>query len=51
MAKLYRGYKIEHEFNHYLVKAPDGSSWTEDTVEDAKESIDEELLDNQQSAN
>lgn len=40
---IYRGYAIEHEFGHIRVTAPDGSSWTEDTVEDAKHSIDEEL--------
>lgn len=39
----YRGYTIEKEFNHYLVTSPDGKTWTEDTVEDAKRSIDEEL--------
>lgn len=32
----YKGYKIEHDRDHYIVIAPDGSSWTEDTVKDAK---------------
>ena len=38
----YMGYTIEHEFNHYKVIAPDGTEWTEDTVEDAKQAIEEE---------
>ncbi len=43
----YRGYKIENEFGHYNVTPPDGKSggWTEDTIEEAKQSIDEEVAD------
>jgi len=39
---FYKGYTIEHDRDHYKVIGPDGSEWTEDTVEDAKETIDEE---------
>lgn len=35
----YMGYKIEHERSYYRVTAPDGSSWTEDTVQEAKFTI------------
>lgn len=36
----YKGYTIEHDHGHYLVTGPDGT-WTEDTVQDAKRTIDE----------
>ena len=39
----YRDYEIEHDGNHYKVIAPDGREWNEDTVTDAKETIDEEI--------
>lgn len=41
---FYMGYEIEHEKDHYLVKAPDGTTWTEDTVEEAKIEIKEEIM-------
>jgi len=37
---MYEGYRIVHDRGHILVIAPDGTSWTEDTVEDAKNTID-----------
>ena len=43
MIRKYYGYDIYHEHNHYVVVAPDGSEWTEDTVTDAYKAIDEEL--------
>lgn len=39
----YRGYEIKHDGNHYKVIAPDGREWNEDTVKDAKETIDDEV--------
>lgn len=39
----YKNYKIEHDGNHYKVIAPDGREWSEDTVRDAKDTIDEEV--------
>ena len=36
----YRGYIIKKEFNHYVV-SDDTVLWTEDTIEDAKHTIDE----------
>jgi hypothetical protein len=36
----YRGYSIDRDKGHYLVTGPEGM-WTEDTVDDAKHSIDE----------
>jgi len=41
MGYLYRGYEIISVQEHYKVMCPDGGSWTEDTIEDAKDSIDE----------
>lgn len=38
----YKGYMIEHDGDHYRVIAPDGTEWTEDTVRDAKDTIDED---------
>ena len=43
MGYEHRGYIIKHDRDHYIVEAPDGSSWTEDTVRDAIRAIDEEL--------
>lgn len=40
---IYRDYEILHEGNHFKVIAPDGREWTEDTFEDAKEAINEEM--------
>ena len=39
----YRGYKIENEQGHYKVITPYNETWTEDTIKDAKQTIDEEL--------
>lgn len=41
---LYMGYEIKHVGGHYQVTAPDGTTWTEDTVEDAKIEIREEIM-------
>ena len=38
----YKGYSIDSEYGHYLVTGPTGQ-WREDTVEDAKHTIDEEV--------
>lgn len=43
---IYRGFKISKEYNHVVVIALnsiDEYSWTEDTVDDAINTIDEEL--------
>ena len=43
---IYRGYKIVREYDHVVVIAlnsVDDYSWTEDNVDDAIETIDEEL--------
>ena len=37
----YKGYLIENEKGHYKVTSPQGEEWREDTVKDAKQSIDE----------
>lgn len=39
----YRGYLIKKEYQHYVVIAPNGKSWREDTIDDAYDAIDEEL--------
>ncbi len=39
----YKGYIIEYEKGHYKVTGPNDSEWTEDTIEDAKQAIDEEI--------
>lgn len=39
----YDDYKIEHDRDHYVVTAPDGTHWTEDTYEDAVQAIEEEI--------
>lgn len=39
----YKGYEIKHDGDHYKVIAPDGREWTEYTVRDAKDAIDEEV--------
>ena len=31
----YLGYEIEYEYDHVIVTAPNGHTWTEDTMEDA----------------
>jgi len=36
----YKGYSIDRDREHYLVTGSEGM-WTEDTVQDAKESIDQ----------
>lgn len=41
---FYMGYTIEHDGDHYKVIAPDGTEWTEDTIEDAKTEIREEIM-------
>lgn len=38
----YKGYEIIADHGHYVVIAPDGKEWTEDTLDDAKRSVDEE---------
>ncbi len=40
----YRGYCIERTKGSVIVTDPAGETWTEDTVQDAKISIDGELL-------
>ena len=40
----YKGYIIEQEFNHYKVSGPIGE-WREDTITEAKKTIDEEMED------
>ena len=35
----YKGYTITHDRGHYVVTGP-GGTWTEDTVTDAKATID-----------
>ena len=40
----YRGYRIEKVRGSVMVTDPNGETWTEDTVQDAKLSIDGELL-------
>lgn len=43
----YMGYVIEREQSHYLVTAPDGEQWREDTIEAAKAEIDfRDAIDN-----
>ena len=39
----YREYTIKYEMDHVVVIAPDGFEWREDTVEDAKKEIDEDI--------
>lgn len=38
----YKGYSIEREKHYFVVTSPDGVEWTEDSIEDAKRTIDEE---------
>lgn len=40
----YRGYRIERTKGSVIVTDPNGETWTEDTIQDAKISIDGELL-------
>ena len=42
----YRGYTIKYEMDHVVVITPDGYEWREDTVEDAKKAIDEDIKEN-----
>lgn len=37
----YKGYEIEHERDHFKIIFPDGTEIEVDTVEDAKQTIDE----------
>lgn len=42
----YRGYEITNEKGHCRITAPDGTQWTEDTIEEAKKSVDGDRLMN-----
>ena len=42
----YREYTIKYEIDHVVVIAPDGYEWREDTAEDAKKAIDEDIKEN-----
>lgn len=42
----YREYIIRHEMDHVIVTAPDGYEWREDTIEEAKKAIDEDIKEN-----
>ena len=42
----YHEYTIKYEMGHVVVIAPDGYEWREDTVEDAKKAIDEDIKEN-----
>lgn len=44
----YKGYKIVHEDKHVKVIAPDGTSWTEDTVTEAHREIDREIQEEEE---
>ena len=35
----YKEYIIEHDRDHVIVTSPDGDSWTEDTITEAKQAI------------
>lgn len=39
----YKGFIIKPTHGHFVVVGPDGTSWTEDTIEDAKKAIEEQL--------
>lgn len=39
----YKGYQIDRERDHIIVTDPEGLSWEEDSVQDAKLTIDGEL--------
>lgn len=39
----YRGYEIVQKRNYVEIIDPNGSGWTEDTVKEAKEAIDQEI--------
>ncbi len=40
----YLGYEIIHEMDHVKVIAPDGTTWTEDNIKEAKIEIREEIM-------
>lgn len=42
----YRCYLIEKEFQHYVVTAPNGTSWREDNLDDAYRAVDEDIENN-----
>ena len=42
----YREYTIKYEMDHVVVITPGGYEWREDTVEDAKKEIDEDIKEN-----
>ena len=42
----YREYTNKNEMDHVVVIAPGGYEWREDTVEDAKKEIDEDIKEN-----
>ena len=42
----YREYTIKYEMDHVVVIDPDGYEWRENTVEDAKKAIDEDIKEN-----
>lgn len=44
--EIYRGYKIESENGHYKVTSPNNEVWREDNKEEAKKSIDGDILMN-----
>ena len=39
----YKNYEIKNEYGHYLVTAPNGEQWTEDTIDDARHAIEAEV--------
>ena len=41
----YKGYSIKREKHYFVVTSPDGVEWVEDSVEDAKRTIDNEESD------
>ena len=45
----YKGYTIEHGKGYYIVTGPEGT-WSEDTVEDAKATIDSIEIEEEQNA-
>ena len=45
----YKGYTIEHGKGYYIVTGPEGT-WSEDTIEDAKATIDSIEIEEEQNA-
>ncbi len=41
---MYRGYKISHRGYCWVVTSPSGKVWTEDTLDDAYNAIDEDIV-------